>query len=245
MAGEASRKGGPVTHLVTAERVLDVRPLPGSGRAAEALARFDALSAGERFVILSGDAGSDVLRTLQGERARLFEWSPLQAGPPVWRIEIARREARSDEPRRVNEALSWDHDRLDALEDAAFRARAAGDLQSAYDLYAEFAVGLQRHIGFEEQLLFPAFEAASGMPPAAGPTAVMREEHREIRELLDQITAGIGDAAASVEPLRERFHAVLGDHNLKEEQVLYPGTDDLLGREEADRLVLEMQRYGV
>lgn len=61
MASEASRKGGPVTHLVTAESVLDVRRLPGSPRAAEALARFDALSPGERFVSLSGDAGLDVL----------------------------------------------------------------------------------------------------------------------------------------------------------------------------------------
>ncbi len=141
------------------------------------------------------------------------------------------------------EALSWDHDRLDALEEAAFRARAAGALQEAFNLYAEFAVGLRRHIGFEEELLFPAFEVASGMPPSAGPTAVMRAEHREIRELLDQIAGEIGNAAAPVESLRRSFHAVLGDHNLKEEHVLYPGTDQLLGPEEADRLVRSIQSY--
>jgi iron-sulfur cluster repair protein YtfE (RIC family) len=122
--------------------------------------------------------------------------------------------------------------------------RSAGDLQAAYDLYAEFAAGLQRHIGFEEDLLFPAFEAGTGMPPTAGPTAVMRAEHREILELLERIAAGIGDAAARVEPLRERFHAVLGDHNLKEEHILYPGTDDMLGSEGADRLVQQIQSYG-
>ncbi len=233
-----------MTHLVTAERAVDVRSLSASAGTTEALSRFDSLSSGERFVLVSGGTAAEVLRRLQAERPGLFEWSPLASGPPVWRIEIARREASSGGSRGVNEALSWDHDRLDALEDAAFRARAAGDLQSAYDLYAEFAVGLQRHIGFEEELLFPAFEAGTGMPPTVGPTSVMRAEHREIRQLLDEIAACIGDAAAPVERLRARFHAVLGDHNLKEEHVLYPGTDDLLGSEEADRLVRQIQRYG-
>jgi uncharacterized protein (DUF2249 family)/hemerythrin-like domain-containing protein len=233
-----------MTHLATAERVLDLRPLATEARAAQALSRFDSLSPGERFVLVSGDACSDVLRRLQAERGGLFDWSPLEAGPSVFRTEIARRETAAAGPRGVMEALAWDHDRLDALEDAAFRARAAGDLQAAFDLYAEFAVGLRRHIGFEEELLFPAFEAASGMPPSAGPTAVMRAEHRQIRELLEQIAGGIADAVAPVEALRRSFHAVLGDHNLKEEHVLYPGTDQLLGPEEADRLVRSIQSYG-
>ena len=233
-----------MTHLVTAERVLDVRPLSREAQVAEALSRFDSLSPGERFVLVSKEACPDLLRRLQAERSGLFEWSPLEAGPSIFRTEIARRETPAGGQRRVNEALSWDHDRLDALEDAAFRARAGGDLPEAFDLYAEFAVGLRRHIGFEEDLLFPAFEAASGMPPSAGPTAVMRAEHREILELLDQISSGIGDAAASLDALRRSFHAVLGDHNLKEERVLYPGTDQLLGVEQTDRLVRNIQSYG-
>jgi uncharacterized protein (DUF2249 family)/hemerythrin-like domain-containing protein len=233
-----------MTHLVTAERALDVRSLPPSAATAEALARFDSLPSGERFVLISGGAMPGILRRLQAERPGLFEWSPLASGPAVWEVEIARRETSSRGPRGINEALSWDHDRLDALEEAAFRMRAAGDLQSAYDLYAEFSAGLQRHIGFEEELLFPAFEAGTGMPPTAGPTAVMRAEHREIRELLERIAGGIGDAAAPVEPLREAFHAVLGDHNLKEERVLYPGIDDLLGPAGSDRLVRQIQSYG-
>lgn len=233
-----------MTHQVTVERELDVRGKPRSAAAEEALSRFDLLDPGERFVLVGSDAGGGTLARLQSERPRAFEWSPLQFGPPVWRTEIARRDASSPESRGVDEALSWDHDRLEALEAAAFRARAAGDLQSAFDIYAEFALGLRRHIGFEEKLLFPAFEAKTGMPPTAGPTAVMRAEHREIERLLEEIASGIGDAAANVEPLRANLHAVLGDHNAKEEQVLYPTTDELLGAADADRLVGEIQRYG-
>ena len=232
-----------MTHLATVDRVLDARSLSAPAATAEALLRFDALSPGERFVFVAANDGFELLSRLQAERRGLFEWSLLEAGPSFWRAEVARREAPAGSQRDVLEALAWDHDRLDALEDAAFRARQAGDLQSASDLYGEFSVGLRRHMGFEEDLLFPAFEAASGMPPTAGPTAVMRSEHREIQDLLDRIASGIGHAAADVDPLRSRFHAVLGDHNLKEEHVLYPGTDDLLGPEGADKLVRQIQGY--
>ena len=234
-----------MTHMVTVDRVLDARALAPAAASAEALSRFDALSPGERFVLVAPDRGFELLRRLQAERAGLFEWSPLESGPPAWRTEIARRQAPVGSKRSVLEALAWDHDRLDALEEAAFRVRKAGDLQAAFDLYTEFSVGLRRHIGFEEDVLFPAFESASGMPATAGPTAVMRAEHREIQDLLDGIASGIGDAAADVDGLRSRFHAVLGDHNLKEEHVLYPGADDLLGPENADRLVRQIQSYGI
>jgi uncharacterized protein (DUF2249 family)/hemerythrin-like domain-containing protein len=233
-----------MTHLLTVERALDVRGKPGDAAASEALARFDALDRGERFVLVAGDGGVETLRKLQAERPEAFEWSPLAYGPPVWRIEIARREPAKAGGRGVEEALSWDHDRLDALEQAAFEERAAGDLQAAFDLYAQFALGLRRHIGFEEEILFPSFEELSGMPPDAGPTAVMRAEHREIERLLDEIAGGIGDAAADVDAVRADLHRVLGEHNLKEEGVLYPTVDQRLGADGADRLVGRIQRYG-
>ncbi|HEY6931168.1 MAG TPA: hemerythrin domain-containing protein, partial [Thermoanaerobaculia bacterium] len=171
-------------------------------------------------------------------------WSVLASGPPVWRIELARRPGALGEQRGINEALSWDHDRLDALEAASFRMRESGDFVSASEMYAAFAVGLRRHIGFEEQILFPAFENVSGMNPAAGPTAVMRAEHREIESLLAAIEEGITDPGFPVETFREQFHAVLGEHNLKEEEILYPMSDRFLGVEEADWLVEQVQRFG-
>lgn len=233
-----------MTISITAKRPLDLRLIPSEERSPKVLAFFDALAPGEKLVIVSGDAGSELLRHLQAQRRGLFEWSVLEPGPAIWRIEVARRAGPGGELRCVNEALSWDHDRLDALEAAAFEMRASGDCQRARELYAEFAAGLKRHIGFEEQLLFPAFEEKTGMPPTAGPTAVMRAEHREIETLLEQIEAGMADAAAPLESLRLSFHAVLGDHNLKEEQILYPTTDNLLGEEGADRLVERIQRFG-
>ena len=230
-----------MTHLLTVERVLDARGKTTEAAAAEAVARFDALDPAERFVLVTADPATETLRRLQADRPGAFEWSPLVYGPPSWRTEIARRDAATTRERGIDEALSWDHDRLEALEAAAFAGRAAGDLQAAFDLYAEFALGLRRHIGFEEDILFPAFERLSGMP--AGPTTVMRAEHREIERLLEAIAGGIGDAAADVDGLRADLHRVLGEHNVKEEGVLYPMADNCLGAEDADRMVAQIQKY--
>ena len=231
-----------MTHAILTERILDATELTDREAVDGFLSRFDALEPGEKMELKTRDSGSGVLAKLQALRPGEYEWSPIEAGPPVWTTEILRR-AKPSPRREVLEALAWDHDRLDALESEAFRAREAGDLQTAFDLYARFAAGLRRHIGFEEEILFQAFEAASGTPANCGPTAVMRVEHREIEDLLERIGGGIGDAASELDQLRSRFHAVLGDHNAKEEQVLYPTTDYLLGAETADRLVRKIQVY--
>jgi regulator of cell morphogenesis and NO signaling len=232
-----------MAHVSGIERVLDLRSRSEKGGVEEAVAWFDGLAPGERFVVATSGPATDLLERLQRERRGAFEWSLLAAGPRVWRTEVTRRNDR-DAKRGVLEALAWDHDRLESLEGAAFRARESGDLQAAFDLYSEFATGLRRHIGFEEDLLFPAFEARTGLPPTAGPTAVMRAEHREIRELLEGIAGSIADAACSPEGLRARFHGVMEEHNEKEEGVLYPTVDELLGADEADLLVRRIQGYG-
>jgi hypothetical protein len=72
----------------------------------------------------------------------------------------------------------------------------------------------------------------------------MRAEHREIDRLLEEIAAGIADAAAPVDALHASLHAELGDHNVKAERALYPTADERLGAEEADRLVRKIQRFG-
>ena len=233
-----------MTTTIPAESTIDLHSVAAPDRPRRVLGGFDALAPGQDLVLLAPDPAGDVVRLLQAERRGLFEWSPLEARSGGWRIEIRRREAEPGGFRAVTEALAWDHDRLDALEAAAFRKRSEGDFGAARALYAEFALGLRRHIGFEEQLVFPAFEQKTGLPPTAGPTAVMRVEHREIEGLLDRIEASMGEAGSPAEALRRQLHAVLGDHNLKEEQVLYPSTDDLLGAEEADRLVSQIQRLG-
>ena len=142
----------------------------------------------------------------------------------------------------VFEVLAWDHDRLDALDKAAFDALDRGDLAVARTLFAHFARGLDRHIRFEEDVLFPAVETRAGLPRHAGPTAVMRAEHVQIRTCLAGITDALAADGAGAVQIRARMLSVLGGHNLKEEQILYPMADRALGREEADALASRLPK---
>ena len=223
----------PVTHLGS-----DLSPAEIAGQALQA---FDALRPGDTVTLEFDKAPKDLLARLQQERKGQFDWTPTLEGPGTWRIEVSRRDAEEGSSRTVNEALSWDHDRLDDLESRAFKARERGDFAEAKALYSVFAFGLRRHIRFEEELLFPEFEKKAGFPAATGPTAVMRDEHLEILECLDRIEKAIGDGAVSLESLRHGLHLVLGNHNLKEENIVYPMTDQALGEQDTDALVARIQ----
>jgi uncharacterized protein (DUF2249 family) len=229
--------------VATPPRVLDARAIESAERSARVFAAFDALAPGESFVLVTDHVPRCMLPRFQAERPGQFEWSPLQAGPEVWQTEILKRDPRAGTTRAVTECLAWDHDRLEALEQRAFEARAAGDYEEARSIYRAFTHGLRHHIGFEEGVLFPEFEARAGFSPQAGPTAVMRFEHREIESLLARIEAGIGDAAATMDGARAELHRILGEHNLKEERILYPGTDQLLTADQRDELVKRIQAF--
>lgn len=212
-------------------------------RPADLLRLADALAPGEPLTLrLPREAARAFLETLTAERKGLFEWSPEPEGGAV-RVDVVRRDATPLSRRGVFEALAWDHDRIDAFEQGAFAARAAGDFATARALFERFARGLFRHIGFEEDLLFPAVEVAAGFPRHAGPTAVMRAEHVEIRAAVEALRGAIGDASVDAGPLRERLHATLGPHNDKEEKILYPMADRALSASGVDELVAAIQAY--
>jgi uncharacterized protein (DUF2249 family)/hemerythrin-like domain-containing protein len=222
--------------------VIDTRALPtGTNCRDTVIDRFDRLEPGQALRVVTDHDPRPLLRHMLRERAGLFEWTPLEAGPAVWRTELFRRAANRGELRRVTEALGWDHDRLDILAGDAFGQRALGRYEAARQLWEEFSSGLRRHIRFEEEILFPAFEEKTGLPRDAGPTAVMRAEHRRIEGLLEAVAAVIAAPGPAAAALRAQLDDLLLGHNEKEEMVLYPGIDNLLSAEECDELVARIQ----
>ena len=95
------------------------------------------------------------------------------------------------------------------------------DWEGATEAFEAFAEGVEAHFRAEEEELFPRFEAATGM--TQGPTRVMRMEHAQIRQLQDQLIeaarAGKADAFQSV---AETLLIMMEQHNMKEENILYP-----------------------
>ena len=144
----------------------------------------------------------------------------------------------------VTAYLGWDHHRLDEGLRSVSSAVAKGLFAEAAARYEEFERGLLRHMRIEEELLFPVFEARSGM--LNGPTDVLRDEHRQVRMALALMRRGLqqADTAAYLDGLRF-FESVLPDHNAKEEHILYPALDSLLRPAERAALVSRLQRESV
>ena len=138
----------------------------------------------------------------------------------------------------ITDFMGQDHDRLDQLF-SAFRSKKASDVARAIHFFSEFKRGLQRHIIWEEEFLFPRFESRTGLLDG-GPTAVMRLEHRRIKGLLDKIHDDVANGKTETDDLEGELANVLLVHNTKEESVLYPAIDQCLSEQEATELIEAM-----
>ncbi|OQC67741.1 MAG: iron-sulfur cluster repair di-iron protein [Verrucomicrobia bacterium ADurb.Bin006] len=133
-----------------------------------------------------------------------------------------------------------DHDRLDGLF-REYQSGKAADPVGAIRAFEEFKAGLERHIVWEEEILFPAFESKTGR--VDGPTAVMRSEHRQIRGFLAAIAEKLARNDVRTEHEEAGLLSVLGPHNQKEESILYPMIDRLTPAEERAEVFAAMAAY--
>ena len=140
----------------------------------------------------------------------------------------------------ISHFLCDDHHACDAAFGAAEAAVGAGQWEIAAVRFAVFFDALERHLAREEQILFPRFEERTG--ERAGPTQVMRAEHEQMRELLNRLK-GMVQAQERDAFLNhcDTLFTLIQQHNLKEEQILYPAADMVL-TEERDALLEAMQQ---
>ena len=116
------------------------------------------------------------------------------------------------------------------------------DIDTARPAWQKFNAGIRRHLDMEEQVLFPAFDAKSGMG-GGGPTAVMRMEHQQMRGLLDQIADAIDvDDAQEALDVGDTLLMLIQQHNVKEEGMLYPMAENLLANE-WPVIAAELEKY--
>jgi iron-sulfur cluster repair protein YtfE (RIC family) len=137
----------------------------------------------------------------------------------------------------ISSLMAGHHARCDELFAALQACLDQGDWNDAARQFRDLCEQIERHLQGEETVLFPAFESAIGV--AAGPTAVMRQEHGRMRALLDQIGPSL--AARDLERAdgcMATLAILMRQHNQKEENILYPmldavladGADELVGR---------------
>lgn len=119
-----------------------------------------------------------------------------------------------------------DHDRLDELF-RNFQKLKRVDYPKAKGFFKEFKFGLQRHIVWEEEILFPLFEQKTGLIDN-GPTQVMRIEHRQIGEYLEAIHKKVQKQDPDSDEEEQMLLSLLSVHNQKEENILYPAIDTVI-----------------
>ena len=134
------------------------------------------------------------------------------------------------EQKTISEFYEQDHDRLDELF-KTFQKMKRSDFPKAKEAFKAFKFGLQRHIVWEEDVLFPLWEEKTGMSEG-GPTFVMRAEHRQIGQQLEAVHDKVGDQNPDSDQEEQALLDLLGSHNMKEERVLYPAIDQLTSAEE-------------
>ncbi len=143
---------------------------------------------------------------------------------------------------KIIELLWRDHQefygQFDRLEESLGTAGKVAEIRTRVD---QVSAALQMHAQLEDELLFTTLEPQIG---AMGPLAVMRLEHTAIEDTLAQLQ--VDTDAAKTEQLVEHLLAVARSHFAKEEQVLFPLSEQVLSAEALDELGRQfMQRRAV
>ncbi|HIC96989.1 MAG TPA: hemerythrin domain-containing protein [Aquificaceae bacterium] len=140
----------------------------------------------------------------------------------------------------IAQYLTDEHRRCDELFAKVEEAVSEGKWEEAGSLFERFKESTLLHFRKEEEILFPEFEEKTGI--TMGPTQVMRHEHDQARDLMKRLEGALESRN------REEFLSVgeslmilIQQHNMKEEQVLYPMSDQNL---RSDDVVKKMANLG-
>ena len=139
----------------------------------------------------------------------------------------------------ILEFMSVDHDRLDN-KIKIYCTKKLVDIERAESIFLLFKSELERHITWEEDILFPVFERKTGTKDA-GPTSIMRMEHTQIKNHLQEIKRKLY-AKKIQDPFNEEvaLFKILESHNQKEENILYPEIDNLTTEQEKELMIKQM-----
>lgn len=127
----------------------------------------------------------------------------------------------------ITDYMSIDHRHCDDVFAALERSVSIGDWQTADRTGEEFIAVMLEHFSMEEDVLFPAIEMATGSK--AGPTAVMRAEHQQMRDIISELRDALQQRdGTSFAGIADTLNIMIQQHNMKEEGILYPLADHLL-----------------
>lgn len=140
---------------------------------------------------------------------------------------------------------------LDALETATLHLERSHPVRpefflEAADFIAGFADGC--HHKKEEGVLFGAM-VERGVPKSGGPIDMFLDEHvqgraftRGMRDAARQLQEGDAGARAALISNARRYVALLRDHIIKEDEVLFPMADEIFSAEQQRSVLRDFER---
>jgi len=143
----------------------------------------------------------------------------------------------------ISTVLIRDHRGCDDLIAAAEEAVEKLHWDEAGNLFSDFVASMERHLGKEEAVLFPALEQKMGT--GMGPVQVMLKEHEDMRRLFGEIGEDIAQQQTEhCLGLTDTLLTLMQQHNLKEENILYPMADQTLADEQSEVMAQFIARDG-
>lgn len=135
--------------------------------------------------------------------------------------------------------MASDHRHCDEFFAKAEELIAEGSWEQGRDAFKAFHDATENHFTMEEGILFPNFEQRTGQ--TMGPTQMMRMEHTQMRQLMADMEAAVTyEDEERYLGLSETLMMVMQQHNMKEEQMLYPMTDQVFAGD-AEATLREMK----
>lgn len=125
-----------------------------------------------------------------------------------------------------------------------FQALKEKDFPAAKKLFLKIKADLEKHMATEENVLFPLFENRNTFQ-GSGPASSLRNEHEQIRSLLNDLKALLMRRKTKKDERQEkllenRLLKILKAHEDKEEEVFYPWLDKVLPEVEKEMAIAQM-----
>ncbi len=220
------------------ENTLDLTATSDNQKLAAIAASFQKLNAGEQVFIKSNGDFASTMSEFQNQFWGKYDWQPFLVSADVWSGYLT---ASPAGPTSILQIMEGHHKYIDTAYVKAENTLMEGDAQTGMERMRSFLWNMELHFNREEKVLFPTFEERTGM--TGGPTAVMRTEHQQIRGVLKEVAESLdsGDYQR-VYDLSETMLILIQQHNSKEENILYPMTDQHLA-DEAEQIARKLQLF--
>lgn len=131
----------------------------------------------------------------------------------------------------VTRFMNADHKYIDQLWSEFLSEK--DDAIRVAELFDKFNTHIQKHISLEDNVLFPRFDAFTGLSNEEGPTCIARRDHTSILKLMKKVQdACERHDIKEVQNTGEHLGRVLAAHRQRENNIQYPVLDRFMEEDE-------------